>query len=470
MPVEHQIRTSVLVIGSGAAARRAAVGLSDRGISSLLVDEPGGRRMDAVSSRQPRRPSVPTLPGVHVTALLVDDGAVFGAYGFSLADGSRYRFDSDAVILANGGHSRVWSRSTPREPGHDGQGMALAVGAGAAVQDAEMVEFHPFGLLDEGGTVVGVVADDATVLGARLLNNRGERFMSRHEPALLEHAPHQRLACAAWDEIRHGRGSTDRGVWMDLSHLPSSTVRSALPALAAAVSRHQSRDITEDPFEVAPAASRTLGGVRVRSRDGATDVTGLFVAGELAAGVAGGARCPEGYGTASERGWLHLAALSAAVSSAGFTSVKRSRAAVQVAERDVDAAARSAGSQDGPALLSRVRAVMTEHAGPRRDRDGLLSALTVVSDVEERATRPGRRPGPAPATGTAVAFALRAATLAARATLECALARRESAGWHERADGPSGARTDYHLVWRPGERVTRLPAAPADRKPGPGTV
>jgi succinate dehydrogenase / fumarate reductase flavoprotein subunit len=463
----------VLVIGSGAAARRAAVGLSDRGISSLLVDEPGGTRMDAVSAQQPRRLRVPTLPGVHVTALLVDDGAVFGAYGFSLADGSRYRVRSDAVILATGGHSRVWSRSTPREPGHDGHGLTLAVGAGAAVQDAEMVEFHPFGLLDQGGTVVGVVADDATVLGARLLNNRGERFMSRHEPALLEHAPHQRLACAAWDEIRHGRGSTDRGVWMDLSHLPSSTVRSALPALAAAVSRHQSRDITEDPFEVAPATSRTLGGVRVRSRDGATDVAGLFVTGELAAGV-GGARCPEGHGTASERGGLDLAALSAAVSSAGFTSAKRSRAAeraaVQVAERGVDAAARSVGSQDGPALLSRVRAVMTEHAGPRRDRDGLLSALTVVFEVEERAMRPGRRPGPGPAAGTAVAFDLRAATLAARATLECALARRESAGWHERADGPSGAQTDYHLVWRPGERVTRLPAAPADRKPGPGTV
>src|SRR5690606_1305936 len=54
---------------------------------------------------------VTILDGVYVTRIPVDDGTVFGAYGFDLADGSRRLFHADAVILAAGGHTRIWRRT-----------------------------------------------------------------------------------------------------------------------------------------------------------------------------------------------------------------------------------------------------------------------------------------------------------------------------------------------------------------------
>jgi FAD binding domain-containing protein len=59
-------------------------------------------------------PDVPILPTAYVTRLLVEDDAVFGAYGSDLVDGSRYLIHTDAVILATGGHTRIWRRTSSR--------------------------------------------------------------------------------------------------------------------------------------------------------------------------------------------------------------------------------------------------------------------------------------------------------------------------------------------------------------------
>ncbi|MRT44880.1 FAD-binding protein, partial [Xylella fastidiosa subsp. multiplex] len=58
--------------------------------------------------------AIPVLPNLCVTRLLVDDGTVFGAYGFDLVDGSRYLVHADSVILATGGHTRIWRHTSSR--------------------------------------------------------------------------------------------------------------------------------------------------------------------------------------------------------------------------------------------------------------------------------------------------------------------------------------------------------------------
>src|SRR3954452_21306335 len=57
---------------------------------------------------------VPILDTVYVTRILVRDNVVFGAYGFDFADGTRYVIHADAVILAAGGHTRIWRRTSSR--------------------------------------------------------------------------------------------------------------------------------------------------------------------------------------------------------------------------------------------------------------------------------------------------------------------------------------------------------------------
>ena len=54
---------------------------------------------------------IPVLDSLYITRLLVHDGAVFGAYGFGLTDGRRYLVHADAVVLAAGGHTRIWRRT-----------------------------------------------------------------------------------------------------------------------------------------------------------------------------------------------------------------------------------------------------------------------------------------------------------------------------------------------------------------------
>src|SRR5690606_23002113 len=104
---------------------------------------------------------VPILDTVYITRLLVADGAVFGAYGFDLNDGTRYLIHADAVILAAGGHNRVWRRTSSRRDENTGDSFRLAVEAGARLRDPELVQFHPSGIIDPpdaAGTLVSEAA------------------------------------------------------------------------------------------------------------------------------------------------------------------------------------------------------------------------------------------------------------------------------------------------------------------------
>ncbi|MGR6998535.1 FAD-binding protein [Yinghuangia aomiensis] len=91
--------------------------------------------------------AVPILDTVYITRLLVRDNVVFGAYGFDLADGSRYVIHADAVILATGGTPGSGGTSSRRDE-NTGDTFRLAVLAGARIRDPELVQFHPSGLVE----------------------------------------------------------------------------------------------------------------------------------------------------------------------------------------------------------------------------------------------------------------------------------------------------------------------------------
>ena len=101
------------------------------------------------------------LDGIYVTRILVDDGRVFGAYGFGLVDGTRYLIHADAVVLATGGHTRIWRHTSSRPDENTGDSFRLAVRAGARIRDPELVQFHPSGILEPeaaAGTLVSEAA------------------------------------------------------------------------------------------------------------------------------------------------------------------------------------------------------------------------------------------------------------------------------------------------------------------------
>ncbi|MFC8244769.1 FAD-binding protein [Streptomyces chartreusis] len=219
-----------------------------------------------------RHLAIPVLPHVYVTRLLVDSGTVFGAYGFGLVDGSRYLVHAHAVILATGGHTRIWRHTSSRRHENTGGSLRLATEAGARLCDPDLMQFHPFGLIEP---------DHA---GGVLVNNLGERFMTRHDPERMELSAQESVTRASYTEIQEGRGSRSGGVWFDLSHLPGDTVLAHLPHLHRTLLELQMLDITRDPVEVVPTACISLGGIWVEAEDHSTDVDGLFAVGEAVGG------------------------------------------------------------------------------------------------------------------------------------------------------------------------------------------
>lgn len=427
---------------------------------TAFVGDHTGLEVQRVLRARASQLAVPVLSSLYVTRLLVDDGTVFGAYGFDLDDGSRYLVHADAVILATGGHTRIWRHTSSRRDENTGDSLRLAAEAGARLRDPELVQFHPLGLIkpeNAPGTIVGEVARGA---GGVLLNNLGERFMARYDPERMELSGRDRVALASYTEIKQGRGSQSGGVWFDLSHLPSETVLTRLPRVHRTLLDLQMLDVTRDPFEVAPAAHYSMGGVRVRPEDQGTDVVGLFAIGEAASGLHGANRLG-GNSLIELLVSGRLAGRAAVEYSSRLTGQRRSLGAIRAAEAEVNRLLTADGDQNVRALQRSVRHLMTEHAGVVRDESGLTAGLTGLDEIEARLADLGVHIDISGFQDLAHAFNLKATVLAARATLECALERRETRGSHHRSDYPDpDPDLRVNLVWSPNTGVRREPVPP----------
>jgi len=159
---------------------------------------------------------------------------------------------------------------------------------------------------------------------------------------------------------------------------------------------------------------------------------------------------------------------AAARYSAELPAQHRSATALADARGEVQELLAADGPENVRALQRALRDTMTEHAGVVRDDAGLRAGLSELDEVEERMTKIGVHPDLAGFQDLAHAFDLKASALAARATLEAALERRETRGCHNRADFPDldpGLRVN--LVWSGPGRIEReeIPPVPDDIAP-----
>ncbi|WP_326594585.1 L-aspartate oxidase [Streptomyces sp. NBC_01803] len=406
---------------------------------------------------------IPLLDSVYITRLLVHDGAVFGAYGFDLSNGTRYLIHADAVILAAGGHTRVWRRTSSRRDENTGDSFRLAVEAGARLRDPELVQFHPSGIIEPENAAGTLVSEAARGEGGVLRNALGERYMSRYDPERMELSTRDRVALASYTEIKEGRGTPNGGVWLDVSHLPRQTIMARLPRVYQTLLELQMLDITRDPIEVAPTAHYSMGGVWVRPEDHSTDVRGLYAIGEASSGLHGANRL--GGNSLIELLVYGRITGQAAAYSESLTAQPRSASAVAGARAEVDKVLAADGPENVRALQRAIRNTMTEHAGVVRDEQGLRAGLAELDLIEKRMENVGVHPDIAGFQDLAHAFDLKSAALAARATLEAALERRETRGCHNRSDFPE---TDpaflVNLVWSPKTGVAHesIPPVPEE--------
>jgi succinate dehydrogenase / fumarate reductase flavoprotein subunit len=406
--------------------------------------------------------NVPVIDTVYITRLLVADDTVFGAYGFDVVTGQKVRIDADAVILAAGGHTRIWRYTSSRRDENTGDSFRLAALAGARIRDAELVQFHPSGLLEPDDAAGTLVSEAARGEGGILRNAQGERFMQRYDPERMELSTRDRVALANYTEIAEGRGTENGGVYLDVSHLPREVILEKLPRIYRTLIDLQMLDITEQPIEIAPTAHYSMGGVWVRPEDHGTGVDGLYAIGEASSGLHGANRLG-GNSLIELLVYGRITGGEAAEFAANRTVVRRSPKAIAEARAEIDELLADDGLEVPRRLQREVRDVMTEHAGVVRSEEGLRAGLEKLAVLEVRAQHVTAHPDIAGFDDLAHAFDLKGSLLAARATLECALERKETRGCHNRSDFPEqDAALKGNFIWSPdaGVEFEPLPEAP----------
>ncbi|MGO1050149.1 L-aspartate oxidase [Crossiella sp. CA198] len=403
---------------------------------------------------------IPVLDRCYVTRILVRDNVVFGAYGFDQETGARYLIHADAVVLAAGGHTRIWRRTSSRRDENTGDSFRLAVLAGGRIRDPELVQFHPSGLIEPESAAGTLVSEAARGEGGILRNALGERFMERYDPVRRELSTRDRVALAAYTEIKAGRGTPQGGVWLDVSHLPRETIMRRLPRVYQTLLELQMLDITRTPIEIAPTAHYSMGGVWVRPEDHGTGVEGLYAIGEAASGLHGANRLG-GNSLIELLVYGRIVGETAAKYSANLGAQQRCALALAEARAEVDELLAADGPENIRALQRGLRDIMTEHAGVVRDELGLVEGLIRLGEIEASTRDLGVHPDLAGYQDLAHAFDLKASLLAARATLEAALERRETRGCHNRSDFPALDPTQrVNLVWSGPGKITREPIPP----------
>ncbi|MFC0682112.1 L-aspartate oxidase [Lysobacter korlensis] len=407
---------------------------------------------------------IPVLDSVYITRILVKDNVVFGAYGFDLNDGTRLLIHADAVILAAGGHNRIWRRTSSRRDENTGDSFRLAVLAGGRIRDPELVQFHPSGILEPENAAGTLISEAARGEGGILRNALGERFMAKYDPERMELSTRDRVALAAYTEIKEGRGTEKGGVLLDISHLPRQTIMTKLPRVYQTMLELQMLDVTTTPMEIAPTAHYSMGGVWVRPEDHSTDVAGLYAIGEASSGLHGANRLG-GNSLIELLVFGRIVGEAAAAYSAGLAAHVRSVDAIEEARREVTDTLASDGEENVRALQRAIRDTMTEHAGVVRDEAGLTEGLAKLDEIEARFDELGVHPDVAGFQDLAHAFDLMAAALSARATLRAALERRETRGAHNRSDYPDlDPELQVNLVWSIDDTVAReaIPPVPEE--------
>jgi succinate dehydrogenase / fumarate reductase flavoprotein subunit len=312
--------------------------------------------------------------------------------------------------------------------------MRMALDAGCRLMDMELVQFHPTGMVFPEEAAGTLVTEAVRGEGGRLYNALGERYMERYDPARLELSTRDRVALANYTEIIEGRGGPRGGVFLDISHHPKDFILEKLPRMYRQFVEWQMLDISSEPMEVAPTAHYTMGGIVVDPGTHATDVLGLYAAGECVGGLHGANRLG---GNSLGEALISGRRAGEAAAAFGLESevLVRSRSAINEGLDGLDALNRP-GAELARPLQRRLRDLMWERCGVVRDETGLQQGLSELKAIGGAAADVDVRPGAEGWTDLALALDLRAGLAVAEATLRGALERRESRGAHIRTDFP----------------------------------
>ena len=308
--------------------------------------------------------------------------ALAGVLMIDMRTGEYVFVKAKAVLLATGGGPTMYKYHTPSgDKSCDGLGMALR--AGLALRDMEMVQFHPTGLLAGAHTrMTGTVIEEGLRgAGGYLLDGNRERFMHKYDPK-LERATRDIVSRSMFAEMRAGRTTPHGGLYISMAHLGPANVTKQFKGMVERCA-DSGFDLAGGLVEVVPTAHYMMGGVEF-NLDCTTALPGLFTAGEDSGGVHGANRLG-GNGVANSTVFGGVAGESMAAwlkAERGFREPDKAAidAAIERCERPLRAKGSTHGSLEP--LREGLFDLMWDKVGIIRDLVPMQEALSALDGIE----------------------------------------------------------------------------------------
>jgi len=410
--------------------------------AAAAEDRTGQAIMQVMLKRAISRPITFYSEFFALDLLMEDDGSCSGLLCLEIATGQLHAFHAPLTIIATGGYGQAYDSTTAANL-CTGDGNAMVLRAGLALQDMEFVQFHPTGLYGSGI----LITEGARGEGGYLRNASGERFLTHYAPHSMELASRDVIARAIVQEMKAGRGAGKNSghVWLDLTHLPDSIFTEKLPYITSICQTLMGLNPRQQMIPVVPTVHYSMGGIptnvesqvlRVADDGSESTVPGLMAIGEAASNACHGA---------NRLGCNSLLDLVVFGKDAGDWAAHhiqknsvtaQSKTSIQRTVERFDTLLHANGEQAPLALRQRMQATMRDYAPVFRNGDDLQKGHAVLEKLSKEHARISD-------TSCVWNVELLAALetenlmLQARATMLAALTRTESRGAHYRNDYPA---------------------------------
>ncbi|MFB5597526.1 MAG: succinate dehydrogenase/fumarate reductase flavoprotein subunit [Nitrosopumilaceae archaeon] len=378
-----------------------------------------------------------------VTSIVHDGQKFMGVTAIELASGTFYQIRAKALIIATGGAGRLYSFSTYAYSSTP-DGLDMAFRAGLALKDMEFVQFHPTGILPSGI----LITEGARGEGGYLLNNKNERFMKKYAPSKMELAPRDIVSRSIMTEINEGRGfKHETGVdcmKLDLRHIGDEAIKEKLGGIREISIKFSGVDPADEILDIRPVCHYMMGGIH-SNIDGATELQGVWTAGEAACNSTHGSNRLGANSTSECIVWGNITGtLAAEYIEKGVPSSPWPHHIVTAEEtRIYDGIFRGNGDANPYEIRQELTDTMNEKAYVYRDENGLVEGLKKIRQLKEQTWKHVDDKAKEYNTNFSNVMELDSMFRVAEVVLVGAINRKESRGSHARTDFPKRNDTDF---------------------------